>query len=346
MAEDYHKYWQRKSDERIQERRDLAAATKTAPLGPEAPETRSFGFRSGAARGLAEGRTADLARAGTELGSPTSYAGGAGAPASIGVIRGMKQTYAQDTGGPQLQEFATPQQAGQAWNRRQLQLGASPTGTPEEVRPGNLGGVVKPGTPGVGGYDPVKGPEIREEGRVRATQPDVLGAGEERKINALLRGSLEEKQRLENDAAIGSKNVSSLKNYVTTTRGLSIEKDSDVARDTAAAAEVGLRAGPGGDKISIQHFNERQAIRAYLKANPFSMPEGYTTDMYLGALAQNPAAWAELVQEGKKKMVSQPQVAPGTAGNPGTAMQQLGILGRKMTPDWMTPGYYERTHPK
>jgi len=48
---------------------------------------------------------------------PTAYNAGAGAPAPIGVIRGTRQTFATDTGGPQLQEFATPLQAGQASNR-------------------------------------------------------------------------------------------------------------------------------------------------------------------------------------------------------------------------------------
>ncbi len=45
---------------------------------------------------------------------PTAYNAGAGAPAPTGVIRGLRQTYATDTGGPQLEEHGTVLQARQA----------------------------------------------------------------------------------------------------------------------------------------------------------------------------------------------------------------------------------------
>jgi hypothetical protein len=119
MPEDRYAYFQRKSDERVQARADAAQNLRAvaAAAVPEATPTptRSFGFRNtGGARAAAE--PTNLAQA-AELGAPTSFEGGEGAPTPIGVIRGMKQTNAVDAGGPQLSEFATPLQAKQAFNR-------------------------------------------------------------------------------------------------------------------------------------------------------------------------------------------------------------------------------------
>ena len=76
-----------------------------------------------------QGRGANLVANAGELGEPTSFRGGAGAPAPAEVVRGMRMTYtnpAADTGGGYAPtpgrgtaEFATPTEAGQAYNRGQ-----------------------------------------------------------------------------------------------------------------------------------------------------------------------------------------------------------------------------------
>jgi hypothetical protein len=70
--------------------------------------------------GWANERGPNLAQGASEVGSPESFNGGAGAPTPIGVIRGMRQTFATDTGGPQLSEYATPLQAMQGSNQAGL----------------------------------------------------------------------------------------------------------------------------------------------------------------------------------------------------------------------------------
>ena len=99
---------------------------------------------------------ANLVAGRLEAGEPlTAFRGGAGAPTPTGVIRGMRQTFATDTGGPQPQEFASPQEAGQASNR--FQRGAflvanpadprvtDPRGTPEEQANAKFGRPMVPG---------------------------------------------------------------------------------------------------------------------------------------------------------------------------------------------------------
>ena len=127
--EDAHKYWNRKADER--QAQQVATRAATAPATPEASPnpTRSFGFQSGAARGAAEGRVAETANAGAALGEPTSFRGGEGAPPPVAIMRGTRTTFqnpAADQGpgggyvqtpGSSPQEYATPVQAGQAWNQ-------------------------------------------------------------------------------------------------------------------------------------------------------------------------------------------------------------------------------------
>ena len=102
--------------------RQNALAEARANLAPPATEGRSFGFQSGANKpgGVAEKDYNLAAMHGANLGEPTSFQGGGGAPTPIGVIRGTRQTFATDTGGPQLTEFGTPTQARQASNQFRL----------------------------------------------------------------------------------------------------------------------------------------------------------------------------------------------------------------------------------
>jgi hypothetical protein len=137
MPEDRYAYFQRKSDERTQNKataaqalRDTAAAA--APT-PEAPETRSFGFRNTGGAKAAEAHLTQANVSGARLGDPTSYGGQAPLRPEevaqsearvdqgqqdfakpIQVIRRMTSTYQ----GPQAgEELASPGQAAQAFRR-------------------------------------------------------------------------------------------------------------------------------------------------------------------------------------------------------------------------------------
>jgi len=137
MPEDRYAYFQRKSDERTQEKataaqalRDTAAAN--API-PEGPETRSFGFRNTGGAKAAEAHLTQANLSGARLGDPSSYGGQAPLRPEevaqsearvdqgqqdfakpIQVIRRMTSTYQ----GPQSgEEFASPGQAAQAFRR-------------------------------------------------------------------------------------------------------------------------------------------------------------------------------------------------------------------------------------
>ena len=79
MPEDRYAYFQRKSDERVQARADAAQALRdtaaaSAPT-PEAPETRSFGFRNTGGAKAADAHLTQATTAGARLGDPTSYGG-------------------------------------------------------------------------------------------------------------------------------------------------------------------------------------------------------------------------------------------------------------------------------
>lgn len=84
-----------------------------------------------------------------ELGAPTSFKGGAGAPAPIGVIRGLRQTFApQQQPGEQFieGEYSTPLRAAQAYNR----------------------------AAGAGEFEPVEGPKFRLAAALDQKNPDKV----------------------------------------------------------------------------------------------------------------------------------------------------------------------------
>jgi hypothetical protein len=275
-------WYQRRADERAQARAESrAAATPAAPEVAATP-TRSFGFQSGAAR-VNEGREKNLATAGTELGAPTSWAGGEGAPQPIGVIRGMKQTYATDTGGPQLAEFATVTQAKQGFNRAQSQNG------------------------GYGGeYVPPAGPEIAARGE----QLQLAAAAENK------RPDLVEATQAAKEKKLTEEHLGTLTNYLTntygkmdpTTRRMTFKPaDEGMARDALASEEIArqeAKQGRDGGKAAIAHFQDRQNVRSLLNSKKDTLPPGFDVNAYLSAAAQNPKVWQELAEEGRKLRTS------------------------------------------
>ena len=275
-------------------------------------------------------RAAGLAAGEPSLGSPESYGGGRRTVAPqlqeaqlstggggfdpskpsfsnpVHVIRRLASTWQGPTPG---QEYKTLEQANQAF-----------------IRAGQ--GEVLPGT--IPGFDPVKGPEIRATGRAEegverakvAARPDL----------AVLAKAAE----AELAAKTSEGHAASLKNWLDTTYGTydsATRKtsfkpaDEGVSRDALAAQEVARREGAPAAKI---HFQERQAVRSYLKK--VALPENFDVNAYMGAVVQNPAAWQELVAKGRAQKVTQ----PATPAAPST-MEQLDILGRAATPNWMRP---------
>ena len=123
---------------------------------------RNLGFRSGAANPAITPHEANAVAAGAALGEPTSFRGGAGAPAPVAIMRGMRTTFqnpAADQGpgggyvqtpGSSPQEYATPVQAGQAWNQgmRSAAVGEGDRRgftTPEATLDAQYGGFRAPG---------------------------------------------------------------------------------------------------------------------------------------------------------------------------------------------------------
>ena len=96
---------------------EAARAREASPAyGPGSKKLGRPGYYpTGDKPGRAEMHLAAAAARGKELGEPTSFRGGAGAPEPVHIMRGTTSTYGY---GPE--EYATPLQAQQAYNRRML----------------------------------------------------------------------------------------------------------------------------------------------------------------------------------------------------------------------------------
>ncbi len=320
MPEDRMAWFQRRADERSQAR--AAAREAAAPVAPEtvAPPTRSFGFQSGAAR-VNEGREKSLAVAGAEVGAPTSWAGGAGAPMPVEVVRGTKTTYtnpAPESGGgynptpsQNTQEFGTATEARQAFNRGQAGQDLALAQRTPGVTP-NVAAI----TDKYGKYIPPEGPKAEIVGeQQRLTQaaenkrPDLAALADQRKAE------LEDKT--------ASLHIGALKNYLTNTYGklnpatgrMDFKPGNEsMARDATAAEEVARqesKLGRDGGKAAIAHFQERQNVRSFLASK--AMPAGFDVNAYLSAAAQNPQVWQELAEEGRKlRTTTRPSSEPAS----------------------------------
>jgi hypothetical protein len=204
----------------------------------------------------------------------------------IHVIRRMASTWQGPTPG---QEYRTLEQANQAF-----------------IRAGQ--GEALPGTRA--GYDPVEGPKIRAGGEEqRATD---LAANKRPDLAAL--GEATQAAQAEK---VSEGHVSTLKNYLTNTYGkldtatgrMTFKPaDENVARDALASEEVARREGA---PAAITHYQERQAVRSYLKK--VALPANFDVNAYMGAVSQNPAAWKELVSKGRALGVTKPGFRAATS---------------------------------
>jgi hypothetical protein len=179
-----------------------------------------------------------------------------------------------------------------------------------------------------GEYVPPEGPKIAAAG----AEARLAQAAENRSPEKV--AAAEAIRAAESERVAGT-HVATLKNYLVTTHP-GYDKNETTALDAKASEEVARqenRAGnPDAGKQAVVHFQDRQAIRSYLATNPFQLPEGWDVNRYIGALSQNPAAWAQMVKEGQAKRLT----APAEPAEPG-ALQQLRTLGKAITPAWMLP---------
>jgi hypothetical protein len=158
-----------------------------APTAPASADTgmRPVGFRNtGAIREQGE-RTAALAAGSAQVGEPTSFKAGAGAPEPIAVMRGTATTFSPGRlPGHQFAEpeMATPLQAGQAWNRgmRGEAIAAGDKRgftTPEATLDTQYGGFREPGQTGkeIAAKAHVEGAGATTKGPFYEAQAKVLG---------------------------------------------------------------------------------------------------------------------------------------------------------------------------
>lgn len=131
--------------------RDEAAARSSGAIRGEGTLTKYRpvgGWQDSGPGGSGSSPTLRAAAGDAQLGAPTSFKGGAGAPESIGVIRGLRQTFAppRQEGQQFIEgEYSTPLRAAQAFNR----------------------------SAGVGEYESPEGPKLRLVADLENKRPDL-----------------------------------------------------------------------------------------------------------------------------------------------------------------------------
>jgi len=279
-----------------------------AAAEPSTP-TRTFGFQSGAVNSpVAKVHEAEAIQAGAELGEPTSFRGGAGAPAPVAITRGIRTTFqnpAADQGegggyvqtpGSSPQEFATETQARQAYNR-----GMAQNATAEA----DARGLTDPSIPArYGTYQPAgatlaqitaekEGPGARQE---RLAKGEVLD--EAKKAAELKNRQDREKEHVSRfDQELHGTDYATFN----PTKGATEFKpdNPELAYDANAARNV---ARSEGWEAGIQHLNGRQMARKYLQTQ--ELPMNFNVTAYLNAVAQDKDAWKELLDKTRKAAIT------------------------------------------
>lgn len=201
-------------------------------------------------------------------------------------------------------EFATPTEAGQAFNRGQRGafLAANPVnpnvtyppGTSPEEQAGAKFGAWRPlGQTGAEIMASKEGPGQTQERTMRGQlfsqeQKDREAAANKAGIEAAVKG-LEGHLKKDYGTWDAGKQVMQYK-----------PKDENMARDQMAAEEA-IRSAYQQTKdpqkaaeMGAQHFRERQNIRDYLTTKPLA--PGFDVNHYLDWLSQNPEEWRKQVQ--------------------------------------------------
>jgi hypothetical protein len=248
---------------------------------------------------MATQRLAEATKAGESLGEPGGYAT-AGAPAPIGVIRGMKQTYAVDAGGPQLSEFAQPEQAKMAWHRNQADVEKAAADTRGLTDPGIAArhGTWTPSGTALATITANKeGPGQREERLQKSEVFKTAKAKEEEN----LRIAKQKQDEADFDRHLNASRHATFEpekgsSFIPKTRAA----DLDRLASRNYAREFGWKAG-------LEHMDERQLARQYLAAeslrNP-NWPENFDVDAYLDQKSKDPERWKNLISNAKTHAIS------------------------------------------
>ena len=282
------------------------AAPVAQPQTPAPTEGRSFGFRNtGAIREQAQ-QAGQLAAGAAQVGEPTSFRGGAGAPEPIAVMRGTATTFSpgrlpgQQFAGP---EMATPLQAQQAWNQG-MRGQAVAEGerrkytTPEATLDTQYGGFRAPGT------------SLKE-----TPQGEIPGHVEAWKAQAGLakaqQGVVEAGQAKIDRAKIGTDFEQLMHESPYSTfdsgKGKTEFKAKDEAQYRDYLASKNLALAQGDPAVGRKHFEERQQVRQWLQTQPLA--PNTNIDAMLDAAASNPEHWQGLVADAQK-VIKTAQPAP------------------------------------
>ena len=288
-------YWQRKAEERAAARAPVARAPAEAPTGIPSPaeETRGAGLLTkyrpvGGWRSPGEAQAAPSL---AEAGEPTSFAGGAGAPPSIGIIRGMKQTYAPaaQPGDQFIEgEYGTRLQAGQAYNRMAKARDLAETeGLP--VSPETKDFFRQEAEKRYGEYR-APGQTLEEAKAAAAAKSPYFEAEAER----IRRGTV--KDIAEENVATFKRRRESLYGPVDKTKATPAEQ-----MDITAAEEI---ARTQGDEKGVKHYQESLLMRqheplvtgANLQYLQEKVPgQKVPTSQELAIIKQSPEAWRKTV---------------------------------------------------
>ena len=294
---------------RSMRRRDYGGFREPASVAPAVPvtqPTRSFGFESGAGPGekLAAARAPELAGAGAALGEPTSFRGGVGAPMPVEVVRGGRTTYTNPapdapgggynpTAARNTQEFASPLQAQQAWNRG-MRSEAVAEGdrrgftVPEATLDARYGGFRTPGT----SLAETVGEQHRLTGAAENKRPDLVAAADiaGQKQKEVVRAKVgTDYDTLMHESPYSTFDTKSGKTAFKA-------KDESQYRDYLASRNLAL--AQGDPAVGRQHFEERQQVRQWLQTQ--SLAPNTNIDAMLDAASRSPEHWQGLVADAQK----------------------------------------------
>jgi hypothetical protein len=275
---------------------------------------RPVGFRNtGAIREQGE-RTAALAAGAAQVGEPTSFKAGAGAPEPIAVMRGTATTFSPGRlPGHQFAEpeMATPLQAQQAWNRGmrgETVAAGDKRGftTPEATLDTQYGGFREPGQTGkeIAAKAHVEGSAAAAKNPYYEAMAGKVGAETEG-----LQAGVAKVDRAKVTAGFDDLMHESPYSTFDTKSGKTAFKAQNESqyRDYLASKNIALAQGDpaAGPAAGRKHFEERQQIRQYLQTQPLA--PNTNIDAMLDAAASNPEHWQGLVTDAQKVMkTSQP----------------------------------------
>lgn len=255
---------------------DVAARTSGSIRGTGT--LTKYGGRPAEPGGGGKGGTGNLRAAAEalEVGGPTSFKGGAGAPPATQIIRGNQITWANPpaatpgggfnpTPGRTGEEYSSLARAAQAYNR-----GMSLAGDTKRY--------------GEYEYPDVTG--VRALNLAKARVADTVLAQNQQAVQK------EKETKATSDFLTTWKNLYAKPTYASgsLTPTYTMPTDAGQLYDLSVSQNLAKTQGP---QAAMQHYRERQAARTYLGG--INLPSGVDVNAYLDEVAQSPEAWRELM---------------------------------------------------